>query len=531
MKREIALSLCLVAMTMAAEAQGVSRTWIADQGDGSYKNPVLYADYSNPDVIRVGDDYWLTSASFDCIPALQILHSTDLVNWELAGAVRSYTPNQVQQKHGGGVWSPSIRYHNGLYYIYWGDPDVGIYMTTTDNPRGQWSTPHLVWAGKGMIDPCPLWDDDGKAYLVHSWEGGRAGFKSILSAAEMAPDGKSLIGEEVLIFDGHNDNLSVEGPKFYKRDGWYYIFAPAGGAEEGWQLVMRSSEPLGKYEWRKVLRQGDSDIRGPHQGGWVTDSAGDSWFLYSEDRNAYGRVVHLQPMEWTADGWCTMGIDTNSDGIGDPVVTHSKPHSNIPTRIITPYEGDEFNEGIVGLQWQWFGSHKQRDWAMHSPEGYLRLLCRPYSNLYDTQHLMCQKITAPTQTITAKVRFTAGTDGDRAGMIVHGKDYATLSMIRRDGKIYLSQSICTNADKGASEKFVEEKELGHKDWLWLRIEIAEGGKCRFYHSIDNQRWEPFWEEFTAKAGVCTGAKWGLFAGTKGTTNDGGYMDIDWVRVE
>ena len=212
MKKLTTLAIAMLALGATSWAQGVSKTWVADQGDGTYKNPVLYADYSDPDVIRVGDDYWMTSSSFDCIPALQILHSTDLVNWEFAGAVRSFIPNEVQRQHGHGIWAPSIRFHNGLYYIYWGDPDTGVYMTCATDPRGEWSTPHLVWEGKGMIDACPLWDDDGRAYLVHAWAGSRSGIKSILSASEMSPDGRSLIGEEVLLFDGHGDHPTVEGP-------------------------------------------------------------------------------------------------------------------------------------------------------------------------------------------------------------------------------------------------------------------------------------------------------------------------------
>ena len=531
MKKLTTLAIAMLALGATSWAQGVSKTWVADQGDGTYKNPVLYADYSDPDVIRVGDDYWMTSSSFDCIPALQILHSTDLVNWEFAGAVRSFIPNEVQRQHGHGIWAPSIRFHNGLYYIYWGDPDTGVYMTCATDPRGEWSTPHLVWEGKGMIDACPLWDDDGRAYLVHAWAGSRSGIKSILSASEMSPDGRSLIGEEVLLFDGHGDHPTVEGPKFYKRNGWYYIFAPAGGVKEGWQLVLRSREPLGKYEWRKVLHQGGTDIHGPHQGGWVEDTAGDSWFLHFEDRYAYGRVVHLQPMEWTADGWCTMGVDSNKDGIGEPVSTYRKPHSNLPTKICTPTEGDECNDRQLGLQWHWSGRHPQRDWAMLSPEGFLRLNCRPYDNIYEAQNIIAQKITAPKQTITAKVRFTAGVDGDRAGMVIHGRDYATISLVRSDGKLRLVQTICKGADKGLGERVVEEKNITPKEWMWLRVEIVEGAKCRFFYSLNGKRWEPLWEEFTAKEGVWIGAKWGLFAVTSGKKNDHGRMDIEWVRVE
>ncbi|MBR2400493.1 MAG: glycoside hydrolase 43 family protein [Tidjanibacter sp.] len=514
---------------LSAGAQGVSSVWVADQGNGTYRNPILHADYSDPDIIRVGDDYWMTSSSFDCLPALQILHSTDLVNWQLAGAVRSYRPKGVQEQHGNGVWAPSIRHHNGRYYIYWGDPDVGIYMVESEDPRGEWSEPHLVEAGVGMIDPCPLWDDDGKAYLVHSWAGSRAGFKSILSASEMAPDGKSLIGPDVLIYDGHAENPTIEGPKFYKRNGWYYIFAPAGGVKEGWQLVMRSREPLGKYEWRKVLHQGNTSIHGPHQGGWVTDAAGDSWFVHFEDRYAYGRVVHLQPMEWQSDGWCTMGVDTNNDGIGEPVTTYRKPYTTRPMKPTTPSEGDEFTSPALGLQWQWFGN-PERSWAMVSPEGYLRLYCKPYTNLWEAKNILSQKITAPREVVTAKVRFTAGVDGDRAGLIIHGRDIATLAFVHKDGKLMLRQTECYGAEKGAEEVIVGEMEWENGKELLLRVEISDGAMCSFSIAESGKAFRTIGKPFRAKEGKWIGAKFGLFAVTTGKTNDGGRMDVDWVRV-
>ena len=175
----------------------------------------------------------MTASSFNHVPGLQILHSADLVHWTIVNAaLPGMTPEEdfSLPSHGNGVWAPSIRCHDGIYRIFWGDPDRGIYCITAEDPAGEWSRPHLVIEGRGMIDPCPLWDDDGRVWLVHGWAGSRAGFKSVLSVRELAPDCSRAIGEEILIFDGkHNGNPTVEGPKFYKRDGWYYIFAPAGG--------------------------------------------------------------------------------------------------------------------------------------------------------------------------------------------------------------------------------------------------------------------------------------------------------------
>ena len=317
-------SSCLIAQ----QKPYVSEVWVADQGDGTYKNPIIHADYSDPDVVQWGDDYFMTSSSFNVAPGLPILHSKDLVNWEL---VNYALPKQVPIKHfntpqhGNGVWAPSIRVHNNELYIYWGDPDFGIYMVKTDDPFGNWEEPVLMMEAKGAIDPSPLWDEDGKAYLVHAWAGSRAGVKSILTVHKMNAEGTKVLDYGRHVFDGHENHPTVEGSKFYKRNGYYYIFAPAGGVSTGWQLVLRSKNIYGPYEEKVVLEQGATAINGPHQGAWVTTDTGEDWFFHFQDVDAYGRIVHLQPMHWEND-WPVMGKDQNGNGIGEPVLQHKKPN-------------------------------------------------------------------------------------------------------------------------------------------------------------------------------------------------------------
>ncbi|WP_295936544.1 glycoside hydrolase 43 family protein [uncultured Alistipes sp.] len=524
-------------------AQGV---WTADLGNGEYKNPVLYADYSDPDVIRTGEDYWMTASSFNCVPGLQILHSTDLVNWEIVSAAlpRLYDEAFDWASHGNGVWAPAIRFHNGWYYIYWGDPDRGIYMIRAEDPRSKWSEPLLVKPGKGLIDPCPLWDDDGKAYLVHGWAGSRAGFKSVLSICEMSPEGDAVTGGDVLIFDGHDANPTVEGPKFYKRNGWYYVFAPAGGVKTGWQLVLRSRSPYGPYECRKVLHQGDTQTPGPHQGAWVEDVAGDSWFLHFVDMHAYGRVAHLQPMTWSDDDWCVIGVDRNHDGVGEPVDSYRMPASRIKSAVRTPAVSDEFSSHRLGLQWQWHGN-PQTGWYFTDPSvGRLRLMClvhndmrwNIYDNMWNTPALLLQKIAAPDCTYTTKVSFRGAYDGDRAGLIVMGLDYATLGIELRDGRLWLEQGYCLNADKGSSECVNDAVLLdGGSVWLRCRIErqTASNGiprmLCTFSYSLDGKRFAPLGKPFTAREGRWIGAKIGYYATAEIKKNDGGWLDIDWFR--
>ena len=350
--RKILVGLLFIGYWLLSLPAGAQGVWCPDNGDGTYTNPVLYADYSDPDVCAVGEDYYLTASSFNCIPGLPILHSKDLVNWTIIGhALQELEPKEVFDKpaHGKGVWAPSIRHHNGEFYIYWGDPDYGIFMVHAKDPAGGWEKPVCVIPGKGMIDPFPLWDTDGRCYLVNGWANSRAGFNSVLTVRELSKDGTKAIGKPRIVFDGGQENHTTEGPKFYKRDGYYWIMCPAGGVAMGWQLAMRSKSPYGPYEWKRVMWQGKTDINGPHQGAWIHTAFDEDWFLHFNDKGAYGRVVYLQPVDWSS-GWPMMGKN------GEPVTTWRKPQisnlkpqiSNLKPQISNPQESDEFNDGIIG---------------------------------------------------------------------------------------------------------------------------------------------------------------------------------------
>jgi unsaturated rhamnogalacturonyl hydrolase len=336
---------------------------------------VLFADYSDPDVIRAGDDYWLVASSFDAVPALPILHSRDLKSWTLVGHAAEKLP--FEPEPGGGVWAPSIRQHGGWFWIYFGDPDRGIFMTRARDPRGPWEPLTLVKEAKGWIDPCPLWDDDGSMYLVHAWAKSRAGFNSVLTVNRMSADGRRVVDDGTIVFDGREHHPTIEGPKFYKRNGWYYIFAPAGGVKRGWQTVLRSRNVLGPYEAKVVLEDG------LHQGAWVEDS-----FLHFQDLGAYGRVVHRQPLKWVND-WPEI----------DPV------DGVLPSTL---QASDEFDGSRLGLQWQW--TKRAQPHALRN--GTLRLSGGP----------LLQKLPAPAFTATTRVLRARG----RAGLIVAGTESASI---------------------------------------------------------------------------------------------------------
>lgn len=514
----------------------VSKVWVADNGDGTYKNPIINADYSDPDVVRVGNDFYMTASSFNAVPGLPILHSKDLVNWRLINHVfREQEPKTVFEKpqHGGGVWAPSIRFHAGKYYIYYADPDLGIYVTTATDPAGDWSKPTIVKEAKGWIDPCPLWDDDGNVYLVHAFAGSRSGIKSILVVNRMDRDGKRVIDDGVMVFDGHADHPTVEGPKFYKLNGYYYILAPAGGVATGWQLALRSRQIYGPYETRVILAQGKTDVNGPHQGALVDTPGGEWWFLHFQDRGPYGRVVHLQPVVWRG-GFPVAGTDSDGDGTGEPVLRHKKPNVGAVYPPATPPDSDEFNDTVIGRQWQWQANPDAR-WAFpFRGRGVLRMfsvqLPDPHKNLWDVPNLLLQKLPADKFTATVKVLVDTRFDGERFGFVVMGLDYSYISVTNEKGKLYIGRSSAADADKGVSERDERPKPLTGND-LYLRISVRPGAICTFSYSSDGKTFESIGDDFKAREGRWIGAKIGFFFTRPGKFNDAGSADIDWIRFE
>ncbi|MEO8112374.1 MAG: glycoside hydrolase 43 family protein [Ginsengibacter sp.] len=539
LKRNI-LFVCLFLSSIFVVAQKnyVSRVWVADNGDGTYKNPILNADYSDPDAVRVGDDFYLVSSSFEDIPGLPILHSKDLVNWNIIGHGLLRQPpydHFSTPQHGDGVWAPSIRFHNGEFYIYYPDPDFGIYLIKAKNAAGPWSQPLLVAAGKGLIDPCPLWDDDGNVYLVHAFAGSRAGIKSILVIKKLSKDGTEILDEGKLVYDGHEKDPTIEGPKIYKRNGYYYIFAPAGGVSTGWQLVLRSKNIYGPYERKVVMDQGSTNINGPHQGAWVTTQTGEDWFLHFQDKDMYGRVVHLQPMIWKND-WPVIGEDKDGDVKGEPVLKYKKPNVEKKYSITTPAESDEFNANSLGLQWQWMANPAATFYFMNPAEGSLRLYSQRLpdsdNNLWAAPNVLLQKFPAGEFMITTKMNFHPNekVENEKAGLTILGMSYANIALKDKEDGVYLVYSVCKDADKGnkETESVITKMNTGE---IYLRVKVMQGGKCFFSYSLDGKSFLNAGNEFDAAPGRWIGAKAGIFFTRESQTNDSGYADFDWFRVE
>lgn len=541
--------LLLALLPMVAMAQYRSEVWCPDNGDGTYTNPVINADYSDPDVCAAGDDFYMTASSFNCIPGLPILHSKDLVNWEIVGyALKKNIPDSVfsSPQHGNGVWAPSIRYHQGEFYIYWGDPDYGVYMVKTKNPSGTWDYPVLVIPGKGMIDTTPLWDEDGRCYLVNGWANSRIHFASVLSMRELSADGTRAITDPVMVFDGWSTgNFTCEGPKLYKRNDYYYIMCPAGGVPSGWQLAMRSKSPYGPYEAKRVMAQGKTAINGPHQGGWVTTKTGEDWFMNFQDKGPYGRVVHLNPVHWVKD-WPVMGIDKDGDLCGEPVSKYRKPNVGDSYPVCNPAESDEFNAPVLGKQWQWQANFRQ-EFGMPTPYGYIRLftnkLSKQCANLWEAPNMMLQKTPADAFTVTAKVRMSAKIDGQFGGIICMGLDYSALVVKRiSDHEFQLQQLTCKQADKGTAETVAVLASLrptdidkapyqkGVYEDIYLRMTVTNGAKLQFSYSGDGKKFKDCGSAFQMREGKWIGAKVGLLSEEPYNEGNRGWLDVDWFRV-
>ena len=546
MKRKHLL-LMMLALPMAALAQYKSQVWSPDNGNGTYTNPVINADYSDPDVCVAGEDYYLTASSFNCIPGLPILHSKDLVNWEIVGhAVKELEPKQEfdRPSHGNGIWAPSIRYHNGEFYIYWGDPDYGVFMVKAKDPAGEWSKPLSVIPGKGLLDTTPLWDDEGRCYLVNAYANSRSRFASVIAIRELSADGTKPIGNPVIIYDGNGtESRTCEGPKIYKRDGWYWVMFPAGGVPTGFQVAMRSKNPFGPYESKVVLAQGKTKINGPHQGAWVHTKFGEDWFLHFQDKEAYGRVVHLQPVTWK-DNWPVTGIDKDGDYCGEPVTTYRKPKTSGKVQVVNPAESDEFSDTRLGLQWQWHANYNETfgmPTAFGSYRVYTHKVSEKFQNLWEVPNLLLQKTPADKFTATTKIRFTSKDQNQTGGLLMMGLDYSGLVVKRVGNDFQLLQISCKSADKGKpqTEQLIAtlkptavdqiDYQPGTHIDIYMRMSVNDG-KMHFSYSLDGKKYTKCGTEFTMREGKWIGAKIGFVAYEPGQKTNRGWIDADWFRV-
>lgn len=515
----------------------MNHLWNSDLKNGNYQNPILCADYSDPDVIRVGDDFYMIASSFTYVPGVPVLHSRDLVNWELINYCVRKLPfdHYVNPVHGSGTWAPSLRYHEGVYYAFIPLPDEGIFVTETKDPYGEWSELRCICKAKGYIDPCPLWDDDGRAYMVFAYARSRCGIKHRLSVCEIDSKATKVIGEPKLIFDGVMNNPTIEGPKFYKKNGWYYIFAPAGGVATGWQTVLRSESVYGPYEYKIVMHQGDTEVNGPHQGGYVELQDGSSWFVHFQDIGIYGRICHLQPMCWNG-GWPFIGMEQNGDGIGEPVKEWEKPvQGEDGGRFIVT--DDEFDGETLSLLWQWQANPDDSWYECRKEDSCLRLFMvknrvREQPLFWYQPNLLTQIPQSTAFTAEIKLKLHGEQDGDMAGVGMLGHKYA-FACVKQEGssrKLVLVKGTVTTKDYAgeAEEEIQEVNSLPQDGWVWIRM-LAASDSAAFSYSTDGTVFTKAGDSLGIDRATWTGVKAAVAVRNGDNRESKGYCDVDYIR--
>jgi beta-xylosidase len=495
--RSLTLALLVTGLAPVPSGRATEPTRVVswgDQGDGTYRNPVLYADYSDPDVIRVGDDFYLVASDFHFV-GMQVLHSRDLVNWTIVGQVFSHLgmhpKYEEMNAYAQGTWAPTLRYHDGRFYVYVCTPYDGLFMWHATDPRGPWSEMVTVKAVEGWEDPAPFWDDDGQAYLVHSVLGAGP-----LILHRMSADGRSLLDDGALIYRGP----VAEGPKLFKRGDDYYISLPEGGVEKGGQTVLRSRSIKGPYERRVVLPDGS-----PHQGGIVDLPNGESWFIGFKSTGHLGRVCHLLPVRWGDDGWPVFG-----DG-GRTVERWKKPSVGVPPPIARPATSDEFDGPSLSPQWQWNHNPLPDAWSLTIRPGWLRLTARPASDMSRARDTLTQKLWDEAGVAEALIDVSGMADGQRAGLsFVSGTRFGWVGVGMRTG----ARRILWEDGEGPAVP---------GDRAWLRG-LYSGDVARLAYSLDGQTWADTGASFRLQFANWKGARIGLFCyGRRG------HVDVDSFR--
>lgn len=485
-----------------------------------FRNPILFADYSDPDVIRDGKDFYLIASSFHFVPGIPILHSRDLVHWEILGHVLPRLDMNPaydmtgSMRYAGGVWAPSVRQHNGLFYMYFPTPDEGIFVSTAPKMTGPWSAPVAVVSGPGWEDPCPFWDDDDQAYLVHSKLGAGP-----LILHRMSPDGKTVLDSGKIIVQDSKNLPVLEGPKFYKRNGWYYIFAPMGGVGAGSQAVLRSRNIYGPYDYRIVLSQGTTNVNGPHQGGYVETPDGHGWFLHFSQHGAHGRIVYLEPVRWE-DDWPIIGEAAPGAEAGQPVAEGPLPVDVPEAANMKPQTSDEFNEKVLPPMWEWNHNPDDAHWSLTERHGYLRLHPMPASDLMSAHNTLTECMQDESLEFTARLDVRNMKDGDRAGASIFDKSLSYIGVAQKGDKRTLVFSEKKTETTGPEV---------HAKTIELRARV-HGETATYFYSLDGgHSFQPLGEPVKLVFSWWKGARPALLAFNTNTGSNPGYVDFDWAH--
>lgn len=483
----------LACLTMKAQNSKLA-TW-GDQGNGTYINPILNADYSDPDVIRVGEKYYMVNSDFHYI-GMPVMESDDMINWKTISHIydRLDFPGwDTNDNYGGGSWAPSIRYHDGKFWVYFCTPKEGLMMSTAVESKGPWTPVYCVKRISGWEDPCPVWDDNGQMYLGRSQLGAGP-----IILYKMSADGKTLLDDGQVIYTGP----VAEGTKFYRRDGYYYLSIPEGGVGDGWQTVLRAKNIYGPYEKKVVLEKGSTTINGPHQGALVDTPDGEWWFFHFQLTEPLGRVVHLQPAHWK-DGWPVIGVDIDMNGIGEPVKVWIKPNIGKKVAISFPQGSDSFDTPDLQLKWQFNHNPANEYWSLIDRKGWLMLEALKADCLRSSRNMLTQKCMGYEGVASTEMDISTLRDGHRAGLFCLGHAFNGIGVLKEKDKLFVYLE-----NDGKIEKI---KTINRKKIYFKVVLDAPVNRHQLFYSLNNKSFTPCGEPYVLHFGDWKGARVGLFS--------------------
>jgi beta-xylosidase len=495
------------------------QTW-GDLGNGTYQNPILPADYSDLDCIRVGDDYYAISSTFQYSPGMVILHSKDLVNW----TIKSHAINDLRQispelnwdkmnRYGRGVWAGAIRHHNNRFWIYFGTPDEGYFMTSAKNIEGPWEPLHCLLAENGWDDCCPFWDDDGQGYFVGT------NFKDSykIHLFKLTADGKDLIRDSDQVI---YQSKGSEANKLYKFNNFYYhFFSEVTGA--GRVVMMTRAKTIwGPYEKPRQLSFAQKEFHEPNQGGIVQTQHGDWYFLTHHGSGDWsGRNMSLLPVNWV-DGWPILGKPT-ADNIGRMVWSGKIPVNGLGR--VLPQTSDEFNTSELSVQWEWNYQPRADKWSLSARKGWLRLhASRPLipNNLLKAANTITQRtMRTKGNAVILKMDVSGMKNGQKAGLSHFGSPKYSAFGVSCDDKA-LSIELTVN---GVSERGTTLK----KRYLWLKTTWGLDGLSQYYYSTDGKEFLPFGKPYQMSWGAYRGDRLAIYS--YNNLAEEGYVDIDYFK--
>lgn len=500
----------------------------SDLGTGNFQNPVVFADFPDPDVIRVDDTFYMITTTMHHFPGATILKSKDLVNWEYCAhpldqlaTTDYYNLQNGQNAYAKGMWACSMKYHNGKFHVLINGNDTGGFLLTATNPEGVWEKRQLT---RSYYDPGMLFDN-GKVYVA-------CGIGNI-QICELDEDFNYIREERVI-----SDKSGLEGSHLYKIGDYYYIYATYGGWPSG-QVVFRSKNIYGPYEERMLVEKTiNGKVNTVHQGALFDTPTGEWWTIMQEDLGCLGRMPNLQPVTWE-NGWPIVGNN------GVPYTTWTKPSvgSCYPIRALPT--NDNFRSYPLGLQWEWNHNPDNGAWTLFERPGWLRLKVSGTAEcLTQARNMLTQRIFAfhnkASQSSTATIRLDIShlQEGDRAGICILQDPYAAIAVEVKDGKrqiVWWQDQLTTNSGFTPSTvtlPFTSPSDDG--DIIYLRAAVTYGtSKTQFYYSLDNKTYTPLGSQTSLgyNLSIFVGARFGIFCYAANENNERGYADFDWFSTE